>query len=164
VKAAWLLAASILCGPILAGDCPPGCTESKVTATKKPAAKKKPVPVATVKPVPGPVGPKGDPGPPGPKGDKGEAGERGAVVAAKSDGYWGGGVGPIFNAGWGAQAAGSYNFPNGLELELSVNHIDHDGAWCSSGHDSNGRPVPCVAHPTSPSPWGGGFLVKYHWK
>src|SRR6185436_15617064 len=115
VKAAWLLIASMLCVPVLAGDCPPGCTETKATVTKKPVAKKKSparppsvegavVPsVRAASPTPGPAGPKGEPGPQGPKGDKGETGAPGQTfhveTTPKQHGSWYAGGGYLYQDG-----------------------------------------------------------------
>ncbi len=96
------------------------------------------------------------------------------VAKQKEHGYWGAGLGPIYNGGWGEMAAGSYTLASGWEFELSVNHIAHDPASgsvpCPDGlsrHDSHGGGEgSCGGSWVAPtaSPWGGGFLVKYNWK
>src|SRR6185436_2710039 len=129
VRAAWLLTASMLCVPVLAGDCPPGCAETKATVTKKPVAKKKPAPVVAAKPVPGPAGPKGEPGPPGPKGDKGEPGATVQTFHVETTparhGDWYAGGGAIYQDGWGLQGVVGYEWSNGLMLLAGPNWVDH---------------------------------------
>jgi len=165
VKAAWLLIASLICGPLLAGDCPPGCTETKATAAKKPVAKKKPTPVVAAKPVPGPAGPKGEPGAPGPKGEKGESGSNYVVeTTPKQHGSWYAGGGYLYQSGNGLQGVVGYEWSNGLMLLAGPNWVDHSAQnGTVTAHDSHGPfQVPYTA--SEPSSWGATILLLKRFK
>jgi hypothetical protein len=91
-------------------------------------------------------------------------------------GNWFVGAGPIYSAGWGAQAAFGYKWASGWALEIGPNYIDRD--------DINGSVVSCKAYETdydtgnsvcrysrsvpyhveARSPWGGSAMLTYHFK
>jgi len=170
----------MLCVPVLAGDCPPGCTETKATVTKKPVAKKKSparppsvegavVPsVRAASPTPGPAGPKGEPGPQGPKGDKGETGAPGQTfhveTTPKQHGSWYAGGGYLYQDGNGLQGVVGYEWSNGLMLLAGPNWVDHSARnGTVTAHDSHGAfQVPYTA--SAPSSWGASILLLKRFK